>query len=205
MATMPKARSSHQDARSPSAGEVSFRATLFRPATPARATWAFCRLPKQASTKLRSRGQVSARASIQGVAFAAILEPDGEGGHWMKVPGKLQASAKVAPGDAVDVQLMPSDHEPEPAVPADFRKALAASPSARAVWQDITSGARRDWVHWITSAKRAETRAVRVGKACDMLSHGKRRVCCFDRSGMYSKSMSCPAPRDADDAGTRSA
>ena len=37
---------------------------------------------------------------------------------------------------------------------------------------------------------------LRIGKACDMLAKGKRRVCCFDRSGMYSKSMSCPVADD---------
>ena len=28
---------------------------------------------------------------------------------------------------------------------------------------------------------------VRIATACDMLASGKRRACCFDRSGMYSK------------------
>jgi hypothetical protein len=45
-------------------------------------------------------------------------------------------------------------------VPADLRKALAvALPGARKVWLDITPIARRDWIHWIASAKQAETRA----------------------------------------------
>jgi hypothetical protein len=32
----------------------------------------------------------------------------------------------------------------------------------------------------------------RIASGCDMLAKGKRRPCCFDRSGMYAKSMSCP-------------
>ena len=82
--------------------------------------------------------------------------------------------------------------EPEPKVPADLRKALAATPKARALWSDITPMARRDWIHWITSGTRAETRALRIDKACSMLVAGKRRPCCFDRSGFYSKSLSAP-------------
>jgi hypothetical protein len=42
------------------------------------------------------------------------------------------------------------------------------------------------------SAKAPETRARRVHKACAMLAAGKRRVCCFDQSGFYSKSLSSP-------------
>ena len=83
--------------------------------------------------------------------------------------------------------------EPEPKVPTDLRKALAGAPNkAREVWSDITPPARRDFIHWITSPKRPETRVKRIATACDMLAKGKRRPCCFDRSGMYDKSLSCP-------------
>ncbi|PYK22815.1 MAG: hypothetical protein DME59_18975 [Verrucomicrobia bacterium] len=37
-----------------------------------------------------------------------------------------------------------------------------------------------------------ETRARRIKNACSMLAAGKRRVCSFDRSGFYSKSLSAP-------------
>jgi uncharacterized protein YdeI (YjbR/CyaY-like superfamily) len=82
-------------------------------------------------------------------------------------------------------------------VPSDLQTALDAAPAtARQAWAAITPRARRDWIHWITSGKRAETRVVRITKACDMLAKGKRRPCCFDRSGMYDKSLSCPEVDD---------
>src|SRR6202008_3646491 len=78
-----------------------------------------------------------------------------------------------------------------------LRKALAAAPpGARKVWSDTTPLARRDWIHWIVSAKQAETRARRIRTACDMLAKGKRRPCCFDRAGMYDKSLRCPVAAD---------
>ena len=126
------------------------------------------------------------------VPFQATLEPDGQGGHWLKVDRKLREAAGAEAGDVVTLEIAPAAEEPEPKVPADLRKALAAAPKARAVWSDITPNARRDWIHWITSAKQEETRARRIKNACSMLAAGKRRVCCFDRSGFYSKSMSAP-------------
>jgi len=39
--------------------------------------------------------------------------------------------------------------------------------------------ARRDWIFSISSAKQPETRRRRIEKACDMLTSGKRRLCCF--------------------------
>jgi hypothetical protein len=89
-----------------------------------------------------------------------------------------------------------NEKQPERRVPVDLRKALAATPEARAVWSDITPIARRDWIHWITSAKRSETRTRRIRNACEMLAAGKRRVCCFDRSGFYSKSFGAPKAAD---------
>jgi len=66
-----------------------------------------------------------------------------------------------------------------PRVPTDLRKALASTPRAKVLWKDITPIARRDWILWISSAKKRETRQRRIEKACDMLASGKRRVCCF--------------------------
>lgn len=74
----------------------------------------------------------------------------------------------------------PIDREaPEPVVPADLRRALNAAPQSKAVWNDLTPIARRDWIAWLDSVKQAETRKKRVERACDMLVSGKRRPCCF--------------------------
>ncbi len=174
---------------------IRFTATLFRPKATDGAkavTWTFLALPKKASAKLPSRGLVSVEGAFNGQAFQATLQPDGQGGHWLKVDRKLREGAGTAAGDIVTVDIAPVTVEPEPTVPTDLRKALAATPKAKAVWSDITPLARRDWIQWITSGKRVETRTLRIDKACDMLAKGKRRPCCFDRSGMYDKSLSCP-------------
>lgn len=165
-------------------------------------SWLFLRLPTAASKIMPSRGQVSIEGTFDGASFAATLEPDGEGGHWLKVEMKLLAAAGSAggAGDSVTLEIaaVPPEREPEPVVPVELHSALqAASAKAREVWADITPAARRDFIQWITSAKQAATREKRLGVACDMLAKGKRRPCCFDKSGMYGKSMSCPIAEDA--------
>ena len=122
----------------------------------------------------------------------ATLEPDGNGSHWLKVDKALREAAGAVVGDTVALELTPVTVEPEPRVPVDLKQALAAAPVAQAQWASLTPVARRDWIHWITSGKKAETRERRIATACDKLACGKRRACCFDRSGMYSKSFSAP-------------
>lgn len=176
---------------------ATFKAKLIRPAEPGEDdTWAFLVLPKTASDTLPRRGRTSVEGTLNGVPFQATLEPDGQLSHWLKVSEKLQEAANAKVGEDVALRISPVDSEPEPQAPDDLREALAASPEAKAVWEDTTTIARVDWIHWIESAKQASTRERRVANACDMLSSGKKRVCCFDQSGYYSKSLS--APRAAD-------
>jgi uncharacterized protein YdeI (YjbR/CyaY-like superfamily) len=64
-------------------------------------------------------------------------------------------------------------------LPPDVREALAASSAARAVWEDITPLARNEWICWITSGAKAETRGIRIKKALSKLKSGMRRPCCW--------------------------
>lgn len=174
--------------------KIRFKAKLLGPASPKGAAWSFLVLPAKASGKLPTRSMTTVDGFIDGHPFQATLEPDGKGSHWLKVTRALRQAAEAAVGDTVAIEITAAAEEPEPSVPADLRKALVAAPGAKAVWSDITPVARRDWIHWITSGKKAGTRARRIANACSMLASGKRRACCFDRSGIYSKTMSAPEP-----------
>jgi hypothetical protein len=179
---------------SKTASRIRFKAKLLRPAESGKADlWMFLILPKEASATLPSRGMTPIEGTINGFPFQAALEPDGQKSHWLKVDRKLGKSLGADAGDIVTLEIAPAGKDTEPEVPTDLKKALAAAaPKTRAVWSDITPNARRDWIHWITSAKQIETRTRRVKNACSMLAAGKRRVCCFDRSGFYSKSLGAP-------------
>jgi hypothetical protein len=175
---------------------IRCNAILLKPKVTGRAaTWSFAVIPQEASAMLPSRGQCTVEGTFNGRPFQATLEPDGQGGHWLKVDRCLRESSGASVGEELILEFEPVDREPEPKVPADLRKALAAAPAkVREAWSDITPVARRDFIHWIDSAKHANTRARRIDTACDLLAKGKRRPCCFDRSGMYSKSLQCPEP-----------
>ena len=177
--------------------KIRCKAKLLRPAEAAKgSSWTFLVLPGNASAMLPTRGMTTVEGTINGYPFRATLEPDGQKSHWLKVNKKMREAAGAEVGDVVSLGIMSVEKEPESRIPADLRKALAAAPKARVLWSDITPVARRDWIHWITSAKRPETRARRVENACDMLAAGKRRVCCFDRSGFLSKSLGAPQAAD---------
>jgi hypothetical protein len=194
--TFPAGRQWYVSTMTPAKTPIRFKAKLLRPGSPKGAEWTFLVLPADASAKLPTRSMTTVEGTLDGASFQATLEPDGQGSHWLKVGKALRETAGAAVGDTVALEITPVAVEPEPRVPADLRKALADAPAARAQWSTLTPVARRDWIHWITSGKKAETRGRRIATACDMLASGKRRACCFDRSGMYSKSLGAPRPAE---------
>ena len=170
-----------------------FEARLMAPAEPDDdRLQAFVILPKDASARLPRRGRTTVAGTINGQAFQTTLEPDGQRSHWLALSQPLLKAAKAQVGDTASFEIESVAQEPEPEVPADLLDALEAHPDARETWDATTTIARVDWIHWIVTAKQQKTRVKRINEACDMLSSGKRRVCCFDPSGFYSKALSAP-------------
>ncbi|MEZ4750931.1 MAG: YdeI/OmpD-associated family protein [Bdellovibrionota bacterium] len=64
-------------------------------------------------------------------------------------------------------------------IPADFKKAVEATAALKSAWQNLTPLARNEWICWVTSAKKEETRSKRITRAQEDLNKGKRRPCCW--------------------------
>jgi Bacteriocin-protection, YdeI or OmpD-Associated len=64
-------------------------------------------------------------------------------------------------------------------VPEDLREALTTDPAALAIWEDLTPLARNEWICWVTSVKKDETRKEHVKRVIDELKEGMRRPCCW--------------------------
>jgi hypothetical protein len=162
---------------------IRFTARLIRPKSTdsfeENELWTVMTLPKMAGAKLATPGATMIEATANGFPFRAALEPNGKGDYFLKVPEALQDATGSAAGDMVAVEITRVGEEPESRTPIDLLEALEAAPTARAIWEEITPNARRDWILWISSAKQEKTRASRIEKACDMLTSEKRRVCCF--------------------------
>src|SRR6266699_330793 len=114
------------------ASKIRLKAKLCR--LPETRSWSFLVLPKNASAKLPSRGMMAIEGTLNGFPFQATLEPDGQKSHWLKVDRKLREAAGAEAGDVVTLEIAPAAEEPEPSVPPDLKKALAAAaPKARTV------------------------------------------------------------------------
>lgn len=64
---------------------------------------------------------------------------------------------------------------PPATVPADLAAALKKNAKARATFEGFSPSHKREYIEWITEAKRDETRQRRLGQAIEMLAEGKTR------------------------------
>jgi uncharacterized protein YdeI (YjbR/CyaY-like superfamily) len=64
-------------------------------------------------------------------------------------------------------------------LPPDLRDALSRDPEALSTWHDITPLARNEWICWVESAKKDETRLKRIDWGRSSLHDGNRRPCCW--------------------------
>ena len=64
-------------------------------------------------------------------------------------------------------------------LPDDLKDELARDSAALATWNDITPLARNEWICWVESVKKAETRTKRIDWGLENLRAGQRRPCCW--------------------------
>jgi len=64
-------------------------------------------------------------------------------------------------------------------IPTDLRKVLTSDRKAFVAWEDLTPLARNEWICWVISVKRVETRKQHVERVVLELKEGMRRPCCW--------------------------
>ena len=124
---------------------------------------------------------------------AFVVHGDGRQGDAMGQYGKIASLADVPAdpvirsklaeaavridlaGTAVKKSAAPRTPKPELPISPEFATALASAPTAKAVLEAFAPSHRREYVEWISEAKRSETRDKRIAQAIEMLSEGKKR------------------------------
>ncbi len=64
-------------------------------------------------------------------------------------------------------------------ISSDIKNTLLSNSKMKDLWNSITPLARNEWICWIESAKRIETKDRRLGIMKDKLLSGEKRPCCW--------------------------
>jgi hypothetical protein len=96
------------------------------------------------------------------------------GRYLVPLSAENRAAAGVGAGEEVVVGIELDDAPRTVEVPADLAAALAVDPVATVTFESCAPSHKKEWVRWVSEAKRAETRAERVAKAVQSLHEGNR-------------------------------
>lgn len=64
-------------------------------------------------------------------------------------------------------------------LPEDLKKALLSDKAALAKWESLTPLARNEWICWVITVKKEETRIEHIQRTVSELKEGMRRPCCW--------------------------
>jgi len=141
---------------------------------------AYCDVPFDVETTFA--GQVpdpkrpSVLATIEGETFNTRLMKMGRPCHFVHVPKDVRTKLNKAIGDEIKISLVADNTPREIEIPTDLAKLLAKDKPAKTFFDSLSYTHRKEYVRWITEAKKEETRQSRLAKIIPLLHEGKRGI-----------------------------
>ncbi len=119
-------------------------------------------IPETVVKKLGAGKRVPVRVTLNGAKYRSTIAVYG-GRYFLPARKEVRDAAKLVPGGRARVSLEVDAAPRTVTIPADLARALSAA-KLRSGFDAFSFTHRREFVEWITSAKRAETRVARIPK-----------------------------------------
>jgi hypothetical protein len=116
--------------------------------------------------------RVKVKATFDGVEYRGSVVNMG-GCFMLGLTQEIRNKIGKGFGDEVFVTLEKDVDERNVEVPEDFTSAMNCNETAVSTFKSLSYTAKKEYVTWITSAKREVTRSERIIKAIALLSEGK--------------------------------
>ena len=127
--------------------------------------------PYDVEKEFGTRGRVPVKATFDGVPYTGSMIKYGAPQHMLGILKNIREKIGKGPGDIVEVTVETDEAERTVDVPPEFEKLLTKE-KLWAVFDKLSYTHKKEYVRWITEAKREETRASRRTKSAEMLRAG---------------------------------
>ncbi len=127
--------------------------------------------PYDVEKEFGTRGRVPVKATFDGVPYTGSMIKYGAPQHMLGLLKNIREQIGKGPGDVVEVTVEKDDTERTVPVPPEFEKLLKKE-KVWAVFDKLSYTHKKEYVRWVTEAKREETRAGRIAKSVEMLRNG---------------------------------
>jgi len=133
---------------------------------------AYVEIPFDVETAFGAR-RVKVKATFDGVEYqGSIVRMNGV--FLLGLTQAIRSKIGKRPGDLVNVEVEKDEHERTIEVPEDLLVQMQEAPNALAFFENLSYTHKKDYVLWITSAKKMETRMDRIQKVVEMLEAKKK-------------------------------
>jgi len=151
----------------------------FKAHRPESAWTALALSPKQ-SAALGSKVRVPVVLTVKEKPYRTSAWPNGNGAHVIQINKTMQRETGLSVGDRTKVTLAIDDQPRTVIVPTDLKQALSINKTADKPSSALAHSHQKEYVDWITEAKREETRERRLRKTLCLL--GEQIKLCAHKS-----------------------
>jgi hypothetical protein len=131
---------------------------------------AYVVVPFDVDAVFGTRRQLRVKGTIDGQPFKSSVAPMGGGHHVLGLHKATREAVRKSYGDSVELVIEPDVEERSVVVPDDFQRELAANQKASETFAAFAYTHRKEYVQWIESAKRPETRERRIAEAISRIA-----------------------------------
>src|SRR6266851_1748905 len=134
----------------------------------------FIRVPPEVLTTLGHRKRAPVKVTINATSFRTTIAVYG-GKSYVGVRREIREAAGVTAGQQLTVGLEYDSELRTVDLPEALRTALEADARAAAAFDKLAYARKKEFVDWVTGAKKAETQERRLKQAVRMLRGSARR------------------------------
>ena len=132
-------------------------------------------IPFDVKKEFGRKSHVRVKAWIDGTLYRGSIADMGEGNTLIITQEIRKKIGKIA-GDKVHIIVEEDKEERIIEIPEDLEKVFKKNPGAANYFSTLSHTNRKEYVNWITDAKRQETRQKRIEMIIDLLLNKKKNL-----------------------------
>lgn len=133
---------------------------------------AFVEVPFDVEKEFGSK-RPKVKAVIEGVPYRGILTRMNTDCHILGIRKDIREQVGKTFGDEIQVTVEPDTEPRVVEIPTDLLKELKKDKESKILFDKLSYTHQKEYVTWITEAKKEETRQSRIAKTIQVLKNGK--------------------------------
>lgn len=133
----------------------------------------YVNIPFDVEETYGKKGQVKVKANIEGVEYrGSLAKMQKDAPHILVVTQAIRKQINKSAGDEVKISLIVDTEKREIEIPKDLSVLLEKNKKAKEFFAKLSYTNSKEYVRWIESAKKAETRESRLNATIEKLLAG---------------------------------